>query len=104
MPAPIIAPVLGAIGRAVAGKAIQRGAASAIGKGLLSSEQFAAGAAKAAKLGRAASSVSRGAMFASHLLGSAVSGASTAIQNELAKSQQQQQQQPGTPPNFAGGY
>ena len=74
MPLPI-GPILGIAARAVATKAAQRGAASAVSRGAISSSQFARGASVAGRVGKIATKVGRGAMLTSAFLGTAAGAA-----------------------------
>lgn len=74
MPLPI-GPILGIAARAVATKAAQRGAASAVSRGAISSSQFARGASIAGRVGKIATTVGRGAMLTSAFLGTAAGAA-----------------------------
>ena len=71
---PIIGPVVGALARAAATKFAQRGAASAMTRGTISSSQFARGAAGLAKFGKTATTLGRGAMLMSAFMGNAAGG------------------------------
>lgn len=72
---PIIGPVVGALARAAATKFAQRGAASAMTRGTISSSQFARGASGLAKFGRTATTVGRGALLMSAFMGNSASNA-----------------------------
>lgn len=69
--------ILGTIGRVVAGRALQSGIASTVGRSALSSAQFARGAAAVEGIGGVSSTIGRSGLMASRVLGNSSSNTPT---------------------------